>query len=82
MSDYCAACEYDPKVKSGPGACPFNFLYWNFLIENEKRLGGNPRMAMPYRNLARFTPDRRAEIVRAAKAFLDGLPTGPDAKED
>jgi deoxyribodipyrimidine photolyase-related protein len=71
MSDYCAGCRYDPAVKSGPGACPFNPLYWNFLIENEDKLGNNPRMAMPYRNLRRFSAERRAEIAREAAAFLD-----------
>ena len=71
MSDYCAGCRYDPAVKSGPGACPFNPLYWNFLIENEGKLGKNPRMAMPYRNLRRFSAERRAEIAREAAAFLD-----------
>ncbi len=75
MSDYCAGCRYDPAVKSGPKACPFNYLYWNFLIENEKRLGGNPRMAMPYRTLARMTDARRLEIAGEASAFLDRLET-------
>ena len=32
MSDYCRSCRYDPKVKTGPDACPFNALYWIFLI--------------------------------------------------
>ena len=26
MSGYCADCAYDPKIKLGTGACPFNFL--------------------------------------------------------
>jgi deoxyribodipyrimidine photolyase-related protein len=73
MSDYCAACRYDPAVKNGPQACPFNFLYWDFLMRNEKPLSGNPRMAMPYRTLAGFPPARRAEIARDAAAFLERL---------
>ncbi len=73
MSDYCAGCRYDPDAKAGPNACPFNYLYWNFLIENEKSLSRNPRMAMPYRTLAKMTPERRAEIRREATTFLDGL---------
>lgn len=73
MSDYCKSCKYDPKVKSGAKACPFNALYWNFLIENEAILKGNPRMAMPYVNLSKMTDERREEIVSDANAFLDAL---------
>jgi deoxyribodipyrimidine photolyase-related protein len=73
MSDYCRGCAYDPAVKTGPGACPFNYLYWNFLAENEPALSGNPRLAMPYRTLNGFTPERRAEIERDAAGFLKAL---------
>ena len=71
MSNYCGGCAYDPKVKSGPKACPFNPLYWDFLIRNRERLAKNPRMAMPYRTLAAMGPERLAEIKRDAKAILD-----------
>jgi deoxyribodipyrimidine photolyase-related protein len=74
MSDYCAGCAYDPDVKSGPKACPFNYLYWNFLIENEGKLAKNPRMAMPYRTLQKMTEGRKSEIVAEAEAFLASLP--------
>jgi deoxyribodipyrimidine photolyase-related protein len=77
MSDYCGACRYDPGVKSGPDACPFNVLYWNFLIENRQRLGRNPRMAMPYRTLDKMAADRRAMIVRDAQAFLTTMDAAP-----
>ncbi|UDL96181.1 cryptochrome/photolyase family protein [Lichenihabitans sp. PAMC28606] len=77
MSDYCGPCRYDPKIKSGPNACPFNALYWNFLIENQNQLGKNARLAMPYRTLAQMRPERRDEIVREAGAFLAGLSSQP-----
>ena len=35
QSDYCKACAYDPKRRhgaSGKPACPFNSLYWDFLL--------------------------------------------------
>lgn len=73
MSDYCKGCAFDPKIKRGPGACPFNYLYWNFLIENETVLSANPRLAMPYRTLARMPAAQRTEIVADATAFLAGL---------
>ena len=73
MSDYCGGCAHDVKVKIGPGACPFNILYWSFLIENEDKLARNPRMAMPYRNLSRMSDELRAEYKTQGRAFLDGL---------
>ena len=76
MSDYCPGCAYDPKVKLGPGACPFNHLYWNFLIENAQTLARNPRMALPYRTLAAMPSDQRTAITRDAAAFLAALSAG------
>ena len=73
MSDYCSGCRYKPDVKLGPKACPFNYLYWDFLIRNEAKLKSNPRMAMPYRTLAKMDAERKAEIARQAAMFLDGL---------
>ncbi len=73
MSNFCKGCDYDPKIKLGEGACPFNYLYWNFLIENEGALKRNPRMGMPYKTLSNMTPERRAEIVEQSSVFLDGL---------
>jgi deoxyribodipyrimidine photolyase-related protein len=71
MSDYCSGCSYDPKIKQGPKACPFNYLYWHFMITNEKRLQSNPRMAMPYRTLNRMTKDQRQQIIEDASEFLN-----------
>jgi len=73
MSDYCTGCAYDPKIKLGPGACPFNVLYWHFLMAHEARLASNPRMALPYRTLAGMTADRRQAIRQEAMAFLNRL---------
>ncbi|MEY3552399.1 MAG: hypothetical protein RL735_747 [Pseudomonadota bacterium] len=73
MSDYCRTCAYDVKCKSGSQACPFNFLYWNFMIENEAALAKNPRMSMPYRTLAKMDPERRAEIRADASRFFEQI---------
>ena len=78
MSDYCSHCTYDVKAKAGATACPFNYLYWNFLLENETRLSGNPRMAMPYRTLRGMSDGRRTEIAEDAARFLGGLSSEPD----
>ncbi len=75
MSDYCQSCRYSPQIKLGHGACPFNILYWRFLIVNKQRLASNPRMALMYGTLQRMDAERRLRIVDEAEAFLDRLDT-------
>lgn len=76
MSDYCSGCAYDPKEALGDKACPFNALYWDFLARNQKQLKANPRMAMPYRNLERFSDDRRKALRAKAKETLESMRAG------
>jgi deoxyribodipyrimidine photolyase-related protein len=73
MSDYCGRCVYSPQLKTGKGACPFNLLYWDFLMRNRQKLEQLPRMAMPYRTLDRMDSYRRETIRSEARAFLEGL---------
>jgi deoxyribodipyrimidine photolyase-related protein len=73
MSDYCADCAYSPKEKLGAKACPFNYLYWDFLARNRPVLEGNPRLAMPYRSLAAMSFEKRQQIAAEAKGFLNAL---------
>jgi deoxyribodipyrimidine photolyase-related protein len=78
MSDFCSGCAYDVKQKTGPRACPFNYLYWAFLIRNQARLAGNARLAMPYRTLEGWPQARKAATLAEADAFLDRLDTDRD----
>jgi deoxyribodipyrimidine photolyase-related protein len=73
MSDFCGRCAYDVKAKSGPDACPFNLLYWAFLIRNADVLGHNQRMAMPMKTLSRWSEAERQARLVEAEAWLDGL---------
>lgn len=73
MSDYCKGCAFDRRKRTGEGACPFNFLYWNFLIENESKLARNPRLALPYRALAAIAPSEREALRAASTQFFASL---------
>ena len=73
MSTYCKKCSYKVSAKSGETACPFNYLYWDFLIRNAETLSNNPRLGMPYRTLAKMSDEKRQMIIEDAKVFLDGL---------
>ncbi|SFE80176.1 cryptochrome/photolyase family protein [Paracidovorax wautersii] len=76
MSDYCAGCHYDKKLKVGERACPYNALYWDFFARHEDTLGRNHRLGMVYRQLQKMpAPQREALRERAAdvRARLDEL---------
>ncbi len=76
MSDYCSSCSFNPKVKTGDKACPFNPLYWSFLERNQAKLAANPRMALPYRRLVGVTEAER-ENIRAEGEAAFARASGP-----
>ena len=73
MSNYCSGCSYDSSKKSGPGACPFNLLYWDFYDRHGDRFARNPRTSMMVRSWQKRPEADRAMITREAREFLDGL---------
>jgi deoxyribodipyrimidine photolyase-related protein len=71
MSDFCKDCAYEVKQKTGPKACPFNYLYWAFLIRNQVHLENNPRMALPYKTLTKWSLENKNNCLDEAAAFLE-----------
>lgn len=67
MSDYCKACKYQRKEKHGAQSCPFDTLYWDFLITRRKDFENNPRMAMMLKNIDRKTDAEISKISDRAK---------------
>ena len=73
MSDYCAGCAYSPKVKTGEGACPFNPLYWDFMVRHRDKLERNARVGRVYSTWDRMDADKRQDYLDSAAAFLETL---------
>ena len=73
MSDHCRSCRYDVKKKTGPDACPFNALYWDFLARHENRFRRNRRMTKMYASWDRMDPAIRDAYRASALAFLKTL---------
>ncbi|MGC6455465.1 MAG: cryptochrome/photolyase family protein [Coraliomargaritaceae bacterium] len=71
MSNYCAACPKNPTKRTGPDACPFSTLYWDYLFRHESTLRKNQRMSLQVRNIDRIQPDERAKIESAASAIRE-----------
>jgi len=76
MSDYCKSCAYKVKDKTGPDACPFNLLYWDFLIRHRERFSNNARMGNMYRTWDRMGETRKETVLSDAKAWLERLDKG------
>ncbi len=73
MSNHCENCRYKPSVKTGPEACPFNYLYWNFFDRHEARFEKNPRVAMPIRTWQKKSPTEQKAVRESAETFLNSL---------
>jgi len=72
MSNHCQGCRFDPAQSTGPKACPYTTLYWDFLRRHQALLGQNPRMGMQLKNLQRLTPEQVAQIEAAAAQHRAG----------
>lgn len=68
MGNHCQGCRYDPAQSTGPRACPYTTLYWDFLLRHHTLLAHNPRMTMALKHLDRLDTGQRAAITEAARA--------------
>jgi deoxyribodipyrimidine photolyase-related protein len=73
MSNYCKGCHYQFKERLGERACPFNSLYWDFLIRNQETLSKNPRIGMGYQLLAKMPTSEKSAITKQALTVLNNL---------
>ncbi|MFN2159752.1 MAG: cryptochrome/photolyase family protein [Anaerolineales bacterium] len=73
MSDYCRACVFNHKHRTGVGACPFNYLYWNFILEHNQILKANPRMSRSLLGLRHLDQEDKRLIQESAHQFLNSL---------
>lgn len=73
MSNYCGSCHFDVKLRTGPKACPFNALYWDFLSRHRDKLSSNPRIGQMIRTYDKFADDERGRIKDSAAEFLGSL---------
>ena len=73
MSDYCKGCSYKVTKKNGSEACPFNYLYWDFLARNREKLQSNHRIGMMYKTYDRMDSNKKKAISDDSRRFLENL---------
>ncbi len=72
MSDWCKGCRYDPGKRSGPDACPFTTLYWDFMDRHRAVLSANHRMARQLGGIDRLSDlDATRQRAREVLDLLD-----------
>ena len=70
MSNYCEGCHYSRNEKIGDKACPFNSLYWNFFVVNNKQLNKNPRLAIVNKQIQSMDRSTIKSIQMQAKKHI------------
>jgi deoxyribodipyrimidine photolyase-related protein len=70
MSNYCEKCRYDPDDMVGEKACPFNALYWDFLVRHENKFRGNARMPYVFSTWDKFALEKQYAIREKAASTL------------
>ena len=73
VSNYCGSCKYKPSVNNGPTACPFNYLYWDFIGRNDGKLRGDPRMGFMYKSLDRMSDEKRQSVQDDTRRFFTAI---------
>ena len=74
MSDYCKKCSYSITKKTGEKACPFNYLYWNFVDKQRDTFNDSGRVNFMVNMFDNKKSDDEKEAIReSTKNFLEQL---------
>jgi len=73
MGDYCQSCQYDVREKLTENACPFNSLYWHFMIRHREKFENNPRIGMVYRSWDKMNVETQMLTIKKGDACLEKL---------
>ncbi len=73
QGNHCKQCRYDPNKTTGPGACPYNSLYWGFIDRHQDSLAENARMGLILANWRKRSPADKTAIVEWAGSLLEEI---------
>lgn len=73
MSNCCTQCKYDIKEKTGEKACPFNYLYWQFVDQHRESFAENGRVSFMVNTYDKKSADERQAIHQSSVNFINNL---------
>jgi deoxyribodipyrimidine photolyase-related protein len=74
MSDYCKNCSYSVTKKTGEKACPFNYLYWNFVDKQRDTFNDSGRVNFMVNMFDNKKSDEVKRAIReSSETFLKNL---------
>jgi len=73
MSNYCSGCRYNVHKKTGEDACPFNYLYWNFIDRERDTISENGRMPFMVSMFDKKSEEEKVAIRNDSERFLNNL---------
>ncbi|MDZ7756903.1 cryptochrome/photolyase family protein [Rhodohalobacter sp.] len=77
MGDYCKNCEYSVTKKTGEKACPFNYLYWNFVDKQRETFNDSGRVNFMVNMFDNKKSDEQKEAIwESTDKFLSSLERG------
>jgi deoxyribodipyrimidine photolyase-related protein len=73
MSDYCKSCSYKISKKTGEEACPFNYLYWNFVDKQRDTFTENGRSNFMVNMFDKRSEEDKKAIRESSEKFISEL---------
>ncbi len=73
MSNYCKSCSFKISKKTGEEACPFNYLYWNFIDEQRETFMENGRANFMVNMFDKKSDDEKEAIKSSSRKFIEAL---------
>lgn len=73
MSNYCGNCDYHISKKTGEQACPFNYLYWNFVDNQRDAFEQNGRSGFMVNMFEKKSDQNKQAIRESSRKFLSKL---------
>jgi len=78
MSNYCNSCTYSISKKTGENACPFNYLYWNFVDEQREAFEQSGRNSFMVGMFEKKSEEDKNAIRESTGKFLNELKRSND----